>query len=280
MKRVLSPSSSSSAAGTGADEVDFDSLFLSSNAATALLDELILENTLAGEGDSGWEFDEAAFKRRAAAVAKFEKDAKANSLYESSEDEETRREVEDTISQAREEAELAKGAEGGRGSPEPDWVAISADAAKAGPDGEDKPANVNEADFSLPSVPSALVDPEPSVDDEPDEPGDFENDIAARMAALRGLGFKSTAGAGDSFGLPSAPTFQPEDRPVPGVAKKVGYTDDDQKTWCIVCLEDGTIRCIGCDDDVYCARCWKDMHVGPAAGYEERGHKWVKFHRN
>lgn len=127
------------------------------------------------------------------------------------------------------------------------------------------------SEFTLPTVPSILQDPVP-----PSKAGDpFESSIAARLAALKGPGHKPIST--DDFGLPAAPTFQPEDRPVPGVAKKLGYTDSDMKTWCIVCLEDATVRCLGCEGDVYCARCWRDMHVGPSAGYDERGHQWEKF---
>lgn len=131
--------------------------------------------------------------------------------------------------------------------------------------GPHKPAS-SEDPLNLPTVPSELRDPVPPTDD-------FESDITARMAKLSGLGV-------DSFGLPSAPSFNPDARPSPGTQssyKKLGYTDEDQKTWCIVCLDDATIRCIGCDNDGYCARCWKDMHVGPSAGWDERGHRWVKF---
>jgi hypothetical protein len=133
--------------------------------------------------------------------------------------------------------------------------------------------------FSLPTVPSQLVDPVPSTSR--DEPADFESSIAARMAALKGISYGS--GNKDTFGLPQAPSFNPDERtePKPSFAGKLhgGYTDEDQKMWCVVCLEDATIKCIGCDDDVYCSRCWRDMHVGPRAGYDERGHQWVKFER-
>lgn len=136
--------------------------------------------------------------------------------------------------------------------------------------------------LSLPAVPTILQDPVPSS-----KAGDpFESSIAARLAALKGPGHKPIAT--DSFGLPSAPTFQPEDHreaaesPAQGSWRKnrsggAGYTDDDQKTWCVVCLEDATVRCVGCEGDVYCARCWREMHVGPAAGWDERGHRWEKF---
>lgn len=147
----------------------------------------------------------------------------------------------------------------------------------------------SEAGLSLPAVPTALVDPAPTSGRVPGGGGEdpFESSIAARLAALKGAGAPIIHT--DELGLPSAPTFRPEDnRPAPRLGRGPaprggGYTDADQKTWCIVCLEDGTIRCLGCDGDgggggdVYCARCWKEMHVGPSAGYDERGHAWEKF---
>ncbi len=153
--------------------------------------------------------------------------------------------------------------------PPPSAVAIESDHrgdGKAEGDGD-------ESAFSLPAVPSQLVDPVlgPSGED------NFENDISARLASLRGLGSL------DALGLPSAPTFRPEEHnPSSTSVKRLRsnkYTDEDQKTWCVVCLEDATIRCVGCDNDVYCGRCWKEMHVGPSAGYDERGHQCVKFPR-
>jgi hypothetical protein len=150
--------------------------------------------------------------------------------------------------------------------------------------------------FTLPTVPMDLTNPAqpdndaehvldlPGVPTSDVEPPSWEDDIARRMAALGGPG-RAVVRDPES-GFPSAPTFSPEDRrPEAGGKKKgakgAGYTDDDMKTWCVVCLEDATVRCTNCDDgdDVYCHRCWQEMHVGPSAGYDERGHKWVKFTR-
>ncbi|KAI1649933.1 uncharacterized protein F4817DRAFT_357009 [Daldinia loculata] len=139
--------------------------------------------------------------------------------------------------------------------------------------------------FNLPTVPSDLQDQH-----QPDHPEASQNDtdfaasITSRMAALNvdtpvGPDLPSVPADIDSLGLPSAPTFAPADRPAPGLIKRFGFTDEDQKTWCVVCLEDGAIRCLDCDGDVYCARCWKEMHVGPSAGYDERGHRWEKYVR-
>ncbi|KXX80182.1 Abscission/NoCut checkpoint regulator [Madurella mycetomatis] len=143
--------------------------------------------------------------------------------------------------------------------------------------------HADDATLALPAVPTQLVDPVTDAkEDEQDRRKsiDFENDISARLASLRGLG---NGTALDAFGLPSVPTFRPQDRPTSTNTKglrSTKYTDEDQSTWCIACLDDATIRCVGCDNDVYCARCWREMHVGPSAGYDERGHQWVKFARD
>lgn len=126
----------------------------------------------------------------------------------------------------------------------------------------------DDGDFSLPSAPSKL--PEPSTTESSKESLDFESDIAARMKALRGLG------ATNELGLPSAPTFKPIDKPAKGVMKKT-FTDDEIESWCIICQDDATVKCLGCDGDLYCANCWKEGHMGPDVGWEERKHKWTKF---
>ncbi|KAI0855287.1 hypothetical protein F4860DRAFT_41421 [Xylaria cubensis] len=143
----------------------------------------------------------------------------------------------------------------------------------------------DDGSFNLPTVPSKLQDqidpPASSIQTQSDV--DFASSIESRMAALKLSGTRALPSAPtdavDSLGLPQAPTFAPSDRPVPGLAKRTDLTDEDQKTWCVVCLGDGTVRCLGCEDgdNVYCARCWKEMHVGPQAGYDERGHSWETF---
>lgn len=195
-------------------------------------------------------------------------DAKKGEEDDDSEGEEMMRRVRDVLDKTMDELNVE-----GHTEP-PDGASPTADPASPHPDLPTDPSS--NTTFTLPTVPTALQDPVPSSSNTADDP--FESSIAARLAALKGPGHKPITT--DAFGLPSAPTFQPEDRPVPGVVKKAskaGFSDEDMKTWCIVCLEDATVRCAGCDGDVYCARCWKDMHVGPSAGWDERGHAWEKF---
>ena len=131
---------------------------------------------------------------------------------------------------------------------------------------EDKDGDEDDGGLTLPSAPSAL----PMPVETSKTSLDFESDIAARMAALSGL---ST----NSLGLPSAPTFKPIDKPVKGVMKK--FTDEEVDSWCIICQDDATVKCMGCDGDLYCANCWKEGHIGPDVGYEEKMHKWVKYRK-
>ena len=105
------------------------------------------------------------------------------------------------------------------------------------------------------------------------------DDLTARMAALRA---PSHAPSSSTPPLPSVPTSKPT-AASPGAARRLEtttrYTDDDADSWCVVCLEDATLRCLGCDDDAYCLGCWHDMHLGPAAGFDERSHRAVQLSR-
>ncbi|KAI0126572.1 hypothetical protein BJ170DRAFT_629166 [Xylariales sp. AK1849] len=201
------------------------------------------------------------------------------------------RETDDVLAQAVDEAEWEKANRPQHqclpGVPSP--LAVDTEKHPSNPQGAASTcppvasAGSDADSFNLPTVPSELQE-QPNLPD-PGQDDDFEADIASRMAKLKGLGNSerplpsAPTSQVDELGLPVAPTFLPEDRPVKGVYKRYGYTDEDEKTWCTVCLEDGAVRCFGCDDDIYCARCWKEMHVGPRAGYEERGHQWEKYVR-
>ena len=83
----------------------------------------------------------------------------------------------------------------------------------------------------------------------------------------------------DALALPSVPTAAPQRKSLATKSKLPKYTDEQIDTWCIICNDNATVRCLGCDGDLYCANCWKEGHVGPGVGMEERTHRWVKYIR-
>ncbi|KAF4450924.1 Zinc finger FYVE domain-containing protein 19 [Fusarium austroafricanum] len=154
-----------------------------------------------------------------------------------------------------------------------DEVEVEAALAKTktpDPESESEPEQINTktSDIALPDVPSDLADIPAS-----NRAGSTDiDDLTARLAALR-----APSPDEDSLALPSVPTSKPSGQPVNRLTSRTNYTDDDVDSWCTVCLEDATVRCPECDDDVYCTRCWYEMHRGPQAGFDERSHKAVQF---
>ncbi|KAI9714205.1 MAG: hypothetical protein M1812_006426 [Candelaria pacifica] len=77
--------------------------------------------------------------------------------------------------------------------------------------------------------------------------------------------------------LPSAPTTVPTKPSSTPSYRPPSYTDAEIDSWCCICNDNATIRCHGCDDDLYCALCWREGHIGSDAGLDERSHRWEKY---
>jgi hypothetical protein len=129
----------------------------------------------------------------------------------------------------------------------------------------------HEAGLSLPIAPEKdLVPPPPYATASNSE--DIDSSLAARFASL-GIPPSSSSTDDDALGLPSVPTGIKNRKPTPSSAPPEDVID----TWCIICLDDANLKCLGCDGDLYCTKCWMEGHRSEDAGYEERKHKAVEY---
>jgi hypothetical protein len=122
-------------------------------------------------------------------------------------------------------------------------------------DGDDDDGDA--ATLVLPSVPKAIPAKSPDTD------GRSEDDeLAQRLAAL-------TLPTGLKGAKPANTTSSESDLP--------NVPDEEIESWCIICCDDATLKCLGCDGDLYCADCWNEGHRSEEAGLEERRHKAVVY---
>lgn len=138
-------------------------------------------------------------------------------------------------------------------------------------DAENEPGNTSTLD--LPSTPSNLPQASSTSASQTDQPPSYEDsELASRFSKL-------------GLDLPSTPSGPPSARIKSSINAKISqskkksdlpvYTDEDIDSWCCICNDDGTVRCLGCDGDIYCDTCWREGHgTGPG---QERGHKAVQY---
>lgn len=51
--------------------------------------------------------------------------------------------------------------------------------------------------------------------------------------------------------------------------------DQEELPWCVICNEDATIRCIGCDGDLFCKPCFNEIHANDEEYREHQTKKYV-----
>jgi hypothetical protein len=168
-------------------------------------------------------------------------------------------EADDVIARVMAELEISK-------KYDPPSPGSEADGSDSGNKKNDTQENAIDNGLELPSAPKDL--PEDGFT----RSQAFEDAFTVRLAALAAPSPSQT----DSLGLPSAPSFAPRKKP-PVSTNLQERLDDEIDTWCIVCQDDATLKCLGCDGDLYCQNCWMEGHRGESAGFEERRHKAVLY---
>jgi hypothetical protein len=147
--------------------------------------------------------------------------------------------------------------------PESDETALeSTTTLKSSPTGSDEqpPVHVQRPDKM--TSPSSTSNPDqsfelPSVSALPRLPVTEDTDLTARFAALS---------------LPSVPPH------LPAQTRSLLPTDQVGSSWCCICSDNAVTRCLDCEGlQLYCMRCWWEMHLEEGADWELRQHRSVKY---
>ncbi|KAL5113314.1 hypothetical protein ACEQ8H_008827 [Pleosporales sp. CAS-2024a] len=169
------------------------------------------------------------------------------------------KEVEDVVAPVMAELELSRSCDSPSSVPEDCKYSTTAKQLSGSQDHND---------LNLPTAPTELLE------DDSNQSQKIEDALKARLAALASPSSMPI----DSLGLPSAPSFSPRKQPlVVSSFEKQVY--DEIETWCVLCQDDATLRCLGCDGDLYCQICWTEGHRGESAGIEEKRHQTLEYVR-
>ncbi|KAF1912550.1 hypothetical protein BDU57DRAFT_369597 [Ampelomyces quisqualis] len=168
-------------------------------------------------------------------------------------------EADDLIARVMAELEISK-------KYDPPFPRPEDDCSDPGDHKNDKAQEEGDTGLALPSAPTELPE------DHFERTQAIEDALTARLAALSAPSPSQT----DSLGLPSAPSFSPHKKPPIG-SNLQQRIDDEIDTWCVICQDDATLKCLGCDGDLYCQLCWTEGHRGESAGFEEKTHKVVLY---
>ncbi|XP_028622682.1 abscission/NoCut checkpoint regulator isoform X2 [Grammomys surdaster] len=92
----------------------------------------------------------------------------------------------------------------------------------------------------------------------PDSDEDVDEETAIQRV-LQQLTEEAALDEASGFNIPVEPA--PGSRAQPCKAKTEGpRAEEEELPWCCICNEDATLRCAGCDGDLYCARCFREGH--------------------
>ncbi|KAF2736671.1 hypothetical protein EJ04DRAFT_575270 [Polyplosphaeria fusca] len=180
-------------------------------------------------------------------------------------------EADDVIARVMAELAISKKYDAFNDDPPQDSESASGGDDKAASTDSPKPQTDPSPPLTLPSAPSTLPQ------DDLAATLALEAALTARLAALSNPSPSSSSSP--TLSLPSAPSFAPTKRAPTSKPTTTTFSDEEIESWCIICNDDATLRCLGCEGDLYCRDCWMEGHRGEGAGREERGHRAVVFNK-
>uniref|UniRef100_G3TDS0 Zinc finger FYVE-type containing 19 n=1 Tax=Loxodonta africana TaxID=9785 RepID=G3TDS0_LOXAF len=88
---------------------------------------------------------------------------------------------------------------------------------------------------------------------------DDEDEETAIQRVLQQLTEEAALDEASGFNIPAEPAHRPRAQPH-RTEPESPESEAEELPWCCICNEDATLRCAGCDGDLYCARCFREGH--------------------
>ncbi|KAM5235813.1 abscission/NoCut checkpoint regulator isoform 2-T2 [Ctenodactylus gundi] len=92
-----------------------------------------------------------------------------------------------------------------------------------------------------------------------------EDEEAAIQRVMQQLTEEAALDQASGFNIPREAAPQPQAPPCTAGPEFQAMAsgpkaEEEELPWCCICNEDATLRCTGCDGDLYCARCFREGH--------------------
>ncbi|XP_006158747.1 abscission/NoCut checkpoint regulator [Tupaia chinensis] len=92
---------------------------------------------------------------------------------------------------------------------------------------------------------------------------DDEDEETAIQRVLQQLTEEAALDEASGYNIPVEPAPRAQAHPCraePEATAPRPEAEEEELPWCCICNEDATLRCTGCDGDLYCARCFREGH--------------------
>ncbi|XP_059117140.1 abscission/NoCut checkpoint regulator [Peromyscus eremicus] len=99
----------------------------------------------------------------------------------------------------------------------------------------------------------------------PDSEEEEDDEETAIQRVLKQLTEEAALDEASGFNIPVEAAPRPRAQPSRAETETQSQlpgpqAEEEELPWCCICNEDATLRCAGCDGDLYCARCFREGH--------------------